>query len=82
MTHAIQLFSRPRCPYCRTVRGTLEALGLEFEEITVPAMRFRRSTVKERSGQSGVPVLVDTATGLEGMAESADIVAYLEETYG
>jgi glutathione S-transferase len=29
-----------------------------------------------------VPVLVDTEHGVEGMPESDDIVAYLEETYG
>jgi glutathione S-transferase len=28
-----------------------------------------------------VPVLVDTEHGVEGMPESDDIVAYLEETY-
>jgi glutathione S-transferase len=34
------------------------------------------------SGQTGVPVLVDEEHGVEGMAESDDIVAYLERTYG
>jgi glutathione S-transferase len=34
------------------------------------------------SGQTGVPVLVDEEHGVEGMPESDDIVAYLEETYG
>ncbi|NIS35223.1 MAG: glutaredoxin, partial [Actinobacteria bacterium] len=30
----------------------------------------------------GVPVLVDPEHGVEGMPESDDIVAYLEQTYG
>jgi len=38
--------------------------------------------VEAVSGQRGVPVLVDTDNGVEGMNESDDIVEYLEETYG
>jgi glutaredoxin 3 len=34
------------------------------------------------SGQTGVPVLVDTDHDVEGMPESDDIVAYLDRTYG
>jgi glutaredoxin 3 len=48
----------------------------------VPSAHSKRTEVKEVSGQTGVPVLVDTEHGVGGMPESDDIVAYLEETYG
>lgn len=44
--------------------------------------RILRFEVRSVSGQSGVPVLVDSEHGIEGMAESDDIVTYLENTYG
>lgn len=44
--------------------------------------RHNRDEVYEVSGQYGVPVLVDEANGVEGMAESDDIVAYLYREYG
>ena len=79
---AITLYDLPGCPFCIRVKRKLEELGLEYDVIEVPAAHFERTEVQEVSGQTGVPVLVDEAHGVEGMAESADIVAYLEETYG
>jgi len=43
--------------------------------------RFLRFEVKSVSGQSGVPALVDPEHGIEGMAESDDVVTRLENTY-
>jgi len=48
----------------------------------VPGSHAARTEVAELSGQTGVPVLVDEEHGVDAMAESADIVAFLEETYG
>ena len=76
------LYVLPGCPYCRMVKRTLSDLGLEYEEVQVPASHAKRSTVEEISGQTGVPVLVDPAHGVEGMPESRDIVEYLRRTYG
>ncbi|MFW5939710.1 MAG: glutathione S-transferase N-terminal domain-containing protein [Halolamina sp.] len=70
------------CPYCATVVDKLNELGLEYDTVAVPASHSERDEVAAVSGQTGVPVLVDEAHDVEGMAESADIVAYLEETYG
>jgi len=78
----LKLYSLTGCPYCAKVERKLDALDLEYERHSVSLLRFRRSEVKEVSGQSGVPVLVDSENGVTGMAESADIVAYLERTYG
>ncbi|WP_254769286.1 glutaredoxin family protein [Salinilacihabitans rarus] len=77
----ITFYELPGCPYCAKVRSKLEELDLEFETVEVPAAHAQRTEVEEVSGQTGVPVIVDEDHGVEGMAESAHIVAYLEETY-
>lgn len=77
----LELYRLRGCPYCATVEQKLDELGLEYERHDVPMFRFRREEVKEVSSQSGVPVLVDPEHDIEGMAESADIIAYLERTY-
>ena len=81
MTEII-LYELPGCPFCIKVRRKLEELDLEYDVIEVPRSHRARTEVKEISGQTGVPVIVDEEHGVEGMAESSDIVAYLEETYG
>lgn len=78
----LELYRFQGCPYCRTVERKLDELNLEYEHHDVPMFRFRRTEMKEVTGQSGVPVLVDPANDVTGMAESDDIVAYLERTYG
>lgn len=78
----IELYSLPGCPYCGMVKRTLDNLDLQYIEHHVPAARPMRSEVKDISGQSGVPVIVDTENGVKGMAESSKIISYLEETYG
>ncbi|QAU11543.1 glutaredoxin [Halorubrum sp. BOL3-1] len=76
-----ELYRLPGCPYCAKVERKLDDLGLEYETHSVLPFRFLRFSVKSVSGQSGVPVLVDLEHGVEGMAESDDIVAYLDDTY-
>jgi glutaredoxin len=78
----LELYTTPGCPYCARVKRTLEELDLEYEEHSVPTRKSKRTTVKEVSGQSGVPVLVDTENGVDGMPESQEIIRYLKETYG
>jgi len=77
----LELYRLPGCPYCAKVENKLDELDLEYEAHTVLPFRFVRFEVKSVSGQSGVPVLVDPKHGIEGMAESDDIVAHLENTY-
>jgi glutaredoxin 3 len=78
----LELYSLPGCPYCAKVKSTLTELDLDYVEHEVPGSHGERDEVQEVSGQTGVPVLVDTEHGVEGMPESDDIVEYLEETYG
>ncbi|GAB3415272.1 glutathione S-transferase N-terminal domain-containing protein [Haloparvum alkalitolerans] len=77
----ITLYELEGCPYCAKVKDKLAELGLEYDSVMVPRSHGERDEVKAVSGQTGVPVLVDEAHGVEGMPESDDIVEYLEETY-
>jgi glutaredoxin 3 len=79
---SLELYELAGCPYCAKVKTKLDELGLEYESHMVPSSHDERTEVEAVSGQTGVPVLVDREHGVEGMAESDDIVAYLEETYG
>jgi len=78
----LELYELPGCPYCAKVISKLDELDLSYTSHEVPGSHDKRDEVKEVSGQTGVPVLVDNSNGVEGMPESDDIVAYLEETYG
>lgn len=78
----LELYELAGCPYCAKVKRKLDELDLDYETHMVPSAHGKRSEVKDISGQTGVPVLVDTDNGVEGMPESDDIVDYLEETYG
>jgi glutaredoxin len=78
----ITLYELPGCPFCIRVIDKLDELGLEYDRIQVPRSHSERTEVKEVSGQTGVPVIIDEEHGVDGMPESSDIVAYLEETYG
>ncbi len=39
---AIKLYQLESCPYCRRVRGVLDAKGLEYEKVDVPLDREER----------------------------------------
>jgi len=78
----LELYELPGCPYCAKVKTKLDELGLDYTSHEVPRSHDERTEVEQVSGQTGVPVLVDPDHDVEGMAESDDIVAYLDETYG
>jgi len=78
----LELYELDGCPYCAKVTRKLDELDLAYESHMVPRSHDERTEVEAVSGQTGVPVLVDNEHGVEGMPESDDIVAYLEETYG
>lgn len=78
----LTLYELEGCPYCEKVKRKLSELELEYDSVMVPRSHGERTEVEEISGQTGVPVLVDPDHDVDGMPESDDIVAYLEETYG
>jgi glutathione S-transferase len=78
---AITLYRLQGCPFCERVVRVLDDLELAYESRFVEALHARRDVVKRVSGKRTVPCLVDERTGVT-MSESANIVAYLEGTYG
>ena len=69
------------CPYCERVTRRLDEYDLEYQSRFVEPMHSRRDVVKRVAGVRTVPVIVDDNTGVT-MAESANIVSYLDSTYG
>lgn len=75
-----ELYHFEACPFCSKVRKKLEEMKIDY--ISRPINPDgRRQRVKDVSGQTGVPLLVDPNTDTV-MPESDDIVDYLEEQYG
>jgi glutathione S-transferase len=77
----ITLYRLQACPFCERVVRTLNELGIEYQSRFVEPMHSERNVVKRRTGKRTVPAIIDEETGVT-MSESANIVAYLERTYG
>ena len=77
----ITFYRLQACPFCERVARTLDELNLEYRSRFVEPMHSKRNVVKRVSGKRSVPAIVDDATGVT-MSESANIVEYLEQTYG
>ena len=77
-----ELYEFEGCPYCRLVREALTELDLDAIVYPCPKGGSRyRARVLELGGKLQFPFFVDPNTG-RSMYESADIIAYLFETYG
>jgi glutathione S-transferase len=80
-TPAITLYRLQACPFCERVVRVLHELDLPYESRFVEPMHSDRNVVKRISGKRTVPAIVDENTGVT-MSESANIVEYLQKTYG
>ena len=78
---ALTLYRLQACPFCERVARSLREHGLEYRSRFVEPMHSDRDVVKRLSGKRSVPALVDERTGVT-MSESANIVDYVERTYG
>jgi len=78
---AITLYRLQACPFCERVVRKLHEYDLSYRSRFVEPMHSDRDVVKRQSGVRTVPVIVDETTGVT-MAESANIVEYLDATYG
>lgn len=76
----ITLYRLHACPYCERVVRRLNELGLAFASEFVEPLHSERNVVKRVAGTRTVPVIVDDTTGVT-MAESDNILEYLEATY-
>ena len=77
----ITLYRLQGCPFCERAVRALNDLDLEYRSRFVEPMHSGRNAVKRVAGVRSVPAIVDENTGVT-MAESANIVEYLERTYG
>ncbi len=77
----ITLYRLQACPFCERVVRKLDEYDLEYHSRFVEPMHSDRNVVKRVSGSRTVPAIVDETTGVT-MSESANIVEYLDTTYG
>lgn len=77
----LELWSFEASPFCRIAREKLCTLEIPYRLHNVAKGSPGRDAFVRRSGKMMVPFLVDPNTGV-AMFESADIVRYLDETYG
>ena len=77
----ITLYRLQACPFCERVVRRLQEHGLDYESRFVEPMHSERDVVKRLTGKRTVPAIVDERTGVT-MSESANIVDYLDRTYG
>lgn len=80
-TAPLELWSFEASPYCRLVREVLCELEIPYLLHNVAKGSAKREAFVARAGKMQVPWLWDPNTG-QGLYESADIVRYLETTYG
>ncbi len=76
----LELYSYEGSPFCRIAREALCELELPYRLRNVPRRSPSRPGFTSISGKMQVPYLLDANTGV-AMFESADIRAYLYETY-
>ena len=76
------LYEYESCPFCRLVREALTEMDLDADIRPCPrgGKRFRPRAIA-LGGKRQFPLLEDPNTGTQ-MHESADIIAYLAQTYG
>jgi glutathione S-transferase len=77
----ITLYRLQACPYCERVVRKLDELDLAYESRFVEPLHSERNAVARLTNKRTVPAVVDERTGVT-MAESANIVDYLDATYG
>ena len=80
-TDPITLYRLQACPYCERVVRRLQELDVEYESRFIEPLHSERTVVKRVSGKRTVPAIEDPNTGVT-MSESANIVEYLDGTYG
>ena len=53
----VKVFSTKTCPYCVTLKRFLEEKDVECEEVDIAEDEEGLEEMKEKSGQTGVPVI-------------------------
>ena len=76
----LTLYYRPTCPYCQSVLGEAEALGLRFRLKDISAEPSFQDELITEGGKKQVPFLIDAERG-EKLYESSDIISYFQKHY-
>ncbi len=76
----LTLYMRTGCPFCQRVMQMAENLNVSLETKDVLDNDAIAAELKEKSGGTQVPFLVDDEKGVS-MPESNDIIEYLRENY-
>ena len=74
----IKLYQAEWCPFSHRIRAKFTELGVDYEAVNVSASAEKRTELKEITGNSTIPVLVD---GEKVFSDSSEILSYLEEKY-
>lgn len=53
----VKIYTTPTCPYCATLKRFLEKKDVEFEDVDVSENEQALEEMKEKTGQTGVPVV-------------------------
>jgi glutaredoxin len=80
----LSLYYFDGCPFCVRVLRAIDALGIEVEHRNIYADAGHLADLREARGRATVPVLRITSPDGDDrwMPESADIIRYLQATYG
>jgi glutaredoxin 2 len=84
MQDHLALYYFDSCPFCIRVRRVIDALGIDVELRNIYEEPGYLEELRAARGRTTVPVLrITSADGEERwMPESADIVSYLQASYG
>ena len=74
----VKLYQAEWCPFSHRIRAKLTEFGVDYEAVNVSASAEKRTELKEITGNSTIPVLVD---GEKVFSDSSEILSYLEEKY-
>lgn len=70
------LFRLEGCPYCRRAEDYMKKKGIKYEKIGVPPAHEDRKLLKQISGQTSVPVLIEVI-GSENQDD--DIIEHIKK---
>lgn len=76
----IELWQAEWCPYSHRLRERLTELNVDFVARQVEPFKPDRQAMRDAVGSDSIPVLV--AEDGRAITESAEALAFLEETYG
>jgi glutaredoxin 3 len=54
----IKLYTSSSCPYCMRAKKFLKEHGIKFKEINISVYPQAAKELKEKTGQTGVPVIL------------------------